>query len=102
MIQCGALKGLPPDARKVFQSARLCGEKILVPSGQLFFSPVFFTVKQFVHFRTAPAEYEPFNFSFAHLQLLGLPFFGSVLTCTLQGGCVDVYLGLSAPLADWQ
>jgi hypothetical protein len=102
MTQCGALKLLPPDAKKVFQSSRLRGEKTLVPSGQLFLSFDFLTSKQFVHFRIAPAEYGPFSFNFAHLQLLGLPFLGSVLTCIFHGGFVDVYLGLSAPLAAWQ
>ena len=37
MIQCGLRKGVA-EARNVFQSPRLAGEKSLVPTGQLFLS----------------------------------------------------------------
>jgi len=47
-MKCGALSGLA-DARKVFQSSRLAGEKIFVPLGQLFLSFDRRTSMQFLH-----------------------------------------------------
>jgi hypothetical protein len=39
----------------VFQSARLRGEKIFMPLGQLFFSMAFDTLMQCSHFTNEPA-----------------------------------------------
>jgi hypothetical protein len=101
MIQCGARKGVPPDARNTFQSSRVAGAKSFVPSGQLILSAVFLTSQQFVHFKMAFAEYAPLSVSFSHLQLEGLPSLGFVLMTSLHGGGV-VRMGFFALKAVWQ
>jgi hypothetical protein len=72
MIQCGARKGLP-EARKVFQSFRDAGEKILVPLGQLLFWEDRYIGKQLEHFTIAPALYGPLSATRLHLHAFGLP-----------------------------
>jgi len=55
MIQCGARSG-EADEMKVFQSARVAGEKTLVPFGQLFLSLDRRTSLHFLHATMGPAE----------------------------------------------
>jgi hypothetical protein len=62
----------------VFQSSRERGEKILVPSGQLFFSTDLRVSMHPTHFTIGPGEYGPLSVTRAHLQPLGLPFAGLV------------------------
>jgi len=54
MIQCGARSGAA-DVMNVFQSARVAGEKTLVPFGQLFLSLDRRTSLQFLHATMGPA-----------------------------------------------
>jgi hypothetical protein len=62
---------------KVFQSLRVRGEKILVPSGQLFFCVDLLTRKQPTHLKREPAEYRPVSATDLHTHPLGLPFLGT-------------------------
>jgi len=75
MIQLGAYSGTA-DARKVFQSPRLAGEKIFIPFGQLFFWVDLYTVLHCVHFTRNPARYFPDSSTFEHLQAAPLPDLG--------------------------
>jgi hypothetical protein len=61
----------------VFQSDRVRGEKILVPTGQLFFCMDLLTRKQPTHLMRAPAEYLPVSATLLQTHPLGLPFFGA-------------------------
>jgi hypothetical protein len=54
------------DSMNVFQSARVLGEKILVPTGQLFLSSDLLTFKQPVHLMREPAEYLPVSVTSLH------------------------------------
>jgi hypothetical protein len=77
MIQFGARSGVA-EPMKAFQSSRLEGAKILVPTGQLFFSIALLTLRQFIHFKSTPGLYlfpEAIS-TFLHTHPLGLPFFG--------------------------
>jgi len=77
MIQLGARNGVA-EARNVFQSDLLLGEKSLVPAGQLFFSSDLRTSLQFTHFTNGPAENGPFIVTRSHLHVAGLPAAGTV------------------------
>jgi hypothetical protein len=65
MMKSGDRNGAA-DSMKVFQSERVLGEKILVPSGQLFFSSDLLTFKQPVHLMREPAEYFPVRVTSLH------------------------------------
>merc|ERR1719162_31407 len=72
MIQCGCRRGAA-EAKNVFQSALVAGEKTLVPSGQLFLSFDLRASMQLVHFTTGPGEKYPFRARRLHLHDFGLP-----------------------------
>jgi len=76
MIQLGARNGVA-EARNVFQSDLLLGEKSLVPAGQLFFCVVLRTSRHCWHLKSTPAEYRPSRDTLLQLHELGLPFFGT-------------------------
>jgi hypothetical protein len=101
MIQFGARKGPNLDAKNVFQSSRVAGAQIFVPSGQLSFSPFFLTSIQFSHFNKTPVEYCPVSLSLWQVQFGGLPAFGCVLIMDFHGGGAVVTFFLGA-LAVWQ
>merc|ERR1719230_756617 len=77
MIQLGARKGCA-DLRKVSQSVRPCGEKSLVPRGQLPLSCERRISEHSVHLTSPPGENGPFIVIFSHLQDVGLPGAGCV------------------------
>jgi hypothetical protein len=61
---------------KVAQSDRLRGEKIFMPTGQLFFWVERDTVRHCSHLTSMPAEYLPESVTGEHLHEVGLPGFG--------------------------
>jgi hypothetical protein len=77
MIQCGA-RNIAAEAIKAFQSSRLCGEKILVCTGQLFLSLDLLAVRQLTHLINIPPVYVMPEAIATFLQThpLGLPGFG--------------------------